>query len=62
MQLSMTPISAATSASWQHPVESCYAAKSNTVDPDSRMTRSLPTCRVSTCSPSSTCSPRSPCN
>ncbi len=29
MQLSMTPISAATSASWQHPVESCYAAKSD---------------------------------
>jgi hypothetical protein len=26
MQLSMTPISAATSASWQRPVESCYAA------------------------------------
>jgi hypothetical protein len=35
--------------------------KSNSGDPDSRMTRSLPTCRVSTCSPSSICSSRSPC-
>jgi hypothetical protein len=33
MQLPMAPISAATSASWQHPVESCYAAKSNTGNP-----------------------------
>jgi hypothetical protein len=49
MHLSMTPISAATSASWKHLVESRYAAKSNTGDPDRRMKRSLPTCRVSTC-------------
>ena len=29
MHLSMTPISAATTASWQHPVEWCYAARPN---------------------------------